>query len=122
MDRPEDRGVYRRIPVRIMGAYHTPPEPVVVPEQMENLIKEFAKKKLHPIENAALFHLKLILKGKQNLYFCFCIRVILLLGINLQNPLEKECIISYNTYNRRLPDGPRAAFVPAASRLCCRSD
>lgn len=58
MDRPEDRGVYRRIPVRIMGAYHTPPEPVVVPEQMENLIKEFAKKKLHPIENAALFHLK----------------------------------------------------------------
>lgn len=25
MDRPEDRGVYRRIPVKIMGAYHTPP-------------------------------------------------------------------------------------------------
>jgi len=58
MDRPEDRGVYRRIPVRIMGAYHTPPEPVLVPEQMENLIKEFSKKKLHPIESAALFHLK----------------------------------------------------------------
>lgn len=58
MDRPEDRGVYRRIPVRIMGAYHTPPEPVVVPEQMEKLIKEFSKKKLHPIESAALFHLK----------------------------------------------------------------
>lgn len=58
MDRPEDRGVYRRIPVRIMGAYHTPPEPVVVPEQMEQLIKEFSKKKLHPIESAALFHLK----------------------------------------------------------------
>lgn len=58
MDRPEDRGVYRRIPVRIMGAYHTPPEPVLVPEQMENLIKEFSRKKLHPIESAALFHLK----------------------------------------------------------------
>ena len=58
MDRPEDRGIYRRIPVRIMGAYHTPPEPTVVPEMMENLIDEFAKKKLHPIENAALFHLK----------------------------------------------------------------
>lgn len=58
MDRPEDRGVYRRIPVRIMGAYHTPPEPVVVPEQMEKLVKEFSKKKLHPIESAALFHLK----------------------------------------------------------------
>ena len=58
IDRAEDRGVYRRIPVRIMGAYHTPPEPVFVPEQMEKLIKEFSKKKLHPIESAALLHLK----------------------------------------------------------------
>lgn len=58
MDRPDDRGVYRKIPVRIMGAFHVPPEPVVVPELMENLIKEFSNKKMHPIENAALFHLK----------------------------------------------------------------
>lgn len=59
MDRPDDRGVYRRIPVRIMGAFHVPPDPILVPEQMENLITEFAgNKKLHPIERAALFHLK----------------------------------------------------------------
>ncbi len=58
MDRPEDRGIYRRIPVRIMGAYHTPPEPILVPEQMEKLVQEIAKTKLHPIERAALFHLK----------------------------------------------------------------
>lgn len=59
MDRPEDRGVYRRIPVRIMGAYHVPSDPILVPEQMEDLIAEFAgNKKLHPIERAALFHLK----------------------------------------------------------------
>lgn len=59
MDRPEDRGVYRRIPVRIMGAYHVPPDPILVPEQMEKLIAEFeTNKKLHPIERAALFHLK----------------------------------------------------------------
>ena len=58
MDRPEDRGVYRRIPVKIMGAYHTPPEPVLVPEQMEKLVKDFSKKRLNPIESAALFHLK----------------------------------------------------------------
>jgi len=59
MDRPEDRGVYRRIPVRIMGAYHVPSDPILVPEQMENLVAEFAgNKKLHPIERAALFHLK----------------------------------------------------------------
>ena len=59
MDRTEDRGVYRRIPVRIMGAYHVPPDPLFVPEQMENLVAEFAgNKKLNPIERAALFHLK----------------------------------------------------------------
>lgn len=59
MDRPEDRGVYRRIPVRILGAYHTPAEPFLVPEQMENLIAEFkSNQKQHPIERAALFHLK----------------------------------------------------------------
>ncbi len=58
MDRPEDRGIYRRIPVRIMGAYHTPPDPIMVPELMEKLVKEFETSKLHPIERAALFHLK----------------------------------------------------------------
>lgn len=58
IDRPEDRGIYRRIPVRIIGAYHTLPEPVFVPEQMKQLVKEFSKKKLHPIESAALLHLK----------------------------------------------------------------
>lgn len=58
MDRPEDRGVYRRIPVRILGASHTPPEPVLIAEQMEALVKTFSKSKLHPIERAALFHLQ----------------------------------------------------------------
>ena len=58
MDRPEDKGVYRRIPVRIMGAYHEPPQPYLVAPQMEQLVAEFAKTKLHPIKAAALFHLK----------------------------------------------------------------
>ena len=58
MDRPEDRGTYRRIPVRIMGAYHEPPAAILVPELMEKLVEEFDNKKLHPIESAALFHLK----------------------------------------------------------------
>lgn len=58
MDRPEDKGVYRRIPVRIMGAYHEPPQPYLVAPQMDQLVAEFAKTKLHPIEAAALFHLK----------------------------------------------------------------
>lgn len=58
MDRPDDRGIYRRIPVRIMGAFHEPPEPIMVPELMESLVAEFDNKKLHPIESAAIFHLK----------------------------------------------------------------
>lgn len=41
MDKPEDRGIYRRIPVRIMGAYHVPPDPVLVPEQMDRLVEGF---------------------------------------------------------------------------------
>lgn len=58
MDRPEDKGVYRRIPVRIMGAYQEPPQPYLVPQQMEDLIAGFSKTKAHPIESTALFHLK----------------------------------------------------------------
>lgn len=57
MDRPEDKGVYRRIPVKIMGAQHEPPQPYLVPIQMEQLLRNQKKIKLHTIENAALFHL-----------------------------------------------------------------
>jgi len=57
MDKPEDRGTYRRVSVRIMGASHEPPDPVLVPEKMEALMKEFSNKKMHPIESAAMFHL-----------------------------------------------------------------
>lgn len=58
MDRPDDRGRYRQIPVRIMGASHEPPQPYLVPIQMEQLLQELKKEQFHPIETAALFHLK----------------------------------------------------------------
>lgn len=59
IDRPEDRGVYRRIPVRIMGARHDPPEPYLVPIQMEQLIARHEEmiETMHPVERIALFHL-----------------------------------------------------------------
>jgi len=57
MDRPNDKGVYRRIPVAIMGAIHDPPQPYLVPVHMEMLIAGQKSTKHHPIENAALFHL-----------------------------------------------------------------
>ena len=57
IDRPEDKGVYRRIPVKIMGAQHEPPQPYLVPVQMERLIADFSNGNRHIIETAALFHL-----------------------------------------------------------------
>ena len=58
-DRPEDRAVYRRIPVRIMGAKYEPPQPNLVPAQMERHITrhEEMTKTMHPVEQVALFHL-----------------------------------------------------------------
>ena len=58
MDRPEDKGIYRRIPVTIAGASNETSQPYLIPEHTERLIKEYSKTKLHPIESAAMFHLK----------------------------------------------------------------
>lgn len=60
MDKPQDKGIYRKVPVRIMGAVHEPPQPYLVPIQMEQLIAENDEMRndLHLIEQIALFHLK----------------------------------------------------------------
>lgn len=59
MDRREDRGVYRRVPVTIMGAIHTPPEPYLVQAQMEELILKYEKmSSRHVVERTAIFHLE----------------------------------------------------------------
>lgn len=60
MDKPQDKGQYRRVPVRIMGAIHVPPQPWEVPIQMERLLAEYhgEMRELHPIARVALFHLK----------------------------------------------------------------
>lgn len=58
MDRREERGIYRRVPVTIMGAVHTPPQPYIVPTQMEQLISHYEQIfYLHVVERAAIFHL-----------------------------------------------------------------
>ncbi|MEG1313394.1 MAG: Fic family protein [Bacilli bacterium] len=59
MDKPHDKGIYRSVPVRILGAVHTPPQPWEVPIQMEKLLIDYTdmEDKLHPIERIALFHL-----------------------------------------------------------------
>lgn len=60
MDKPQDRGRYRRIPVTIIGAVHEPPQPYIVPKLMEDLIYEYIEvmEGLHIIEKISLFHLK----------------------------------------------------------------
>ncbi|MDR2736510.1 MAG: Fic family protein [Gracilibacteraceae bacterium] len=57
IDRPNDKGVYRKIPIRVLGACCEPPEPLFVPSQMEQLMEEHGAQKRHPLESAALFHL-----------------------------------------------------------------
>lgn len=58
-DRPEDKGRFRRVSVRIAGAYATPTEPLLIEEKLEELLKKDRvwQKKVHPIERIALFHL-----------------------------------------------------------------
>lgn len=60
MDRPDDRGVYRRIPVRIMGAETEPVQPYLIEPKMQELLRadEERKKAMHPIERIARFHLE----------------------------------------------------------------
>ena len=59
MDRPQDKGVYRRIPVKILGAEIEPPQPYIVGIKMEELMLNYnnVNNKLHDIERIARFHL-----------------------------------------------------------------
>ena len=60
MNRPEDKGVYRRIPVRIMGAYTEPVQPYLIEPKMNELLKvnEERESTMHIVERIARFHLE----------------------------------------------------------------
>jgi len=60
IDRPEDRGVYRRIPVRIAGSAQELPQPYLVTKLMEELLikNNKSKKTMHPLQRIAWFHLE----------------------------------------------------------------
>jgi len=59
IDRPQDKGVYRRIPVKISGTKVDPPQPYAVGFKMEELMRNYSSvnHKLHNIEKVARFHL-----------------------------------------------------------------
>lgn len=60
MGRPEDKGVYRRIPVTIAEAFTQPVQPYLVEPKIAELLlaNEERKKTMHPIERIARFHLE----------------------------------------------------------------
>jgi Fic family protein len=55
-----NKGVYRGVPVMIVGAAHTPPQPYLVPVQMEALLADYAgmRRDRHILEAIAEFHLR----------------------------------------------------------------
>ena len=57
-DKPQDRGVYRRVPVRIMGAQHTPPQPYLIEPKMTSLLLDFKNDKGNIVEKLAKFHIE----------------------------------------------------------------
>lgn len=57
-DKPQDRGVYRRVPVRIMGAQHTPVQPYLIKPKMNALLYDFNKSTENIVEKLAKFHIE----------------------------------------------------------------
>ena len=55
-DKEEDRGVYRRVPVRIMGAKHEPVQPYLIQPKMEQLLEAYKNSTEHIIPRLARFH------------------------------------------------------------------
>ena len=59
-DRKEDRGQWRRVPVRIAGAATTPVQPYQIEPMIGALLADMGSiyRKLHVVEQVALFHLR----------------------------------------------------------------
>ncbi len=57
-DKRNDRGVYRRIPVRIMGAHHEPVQPYLIEPMMQQLLLDYAASGDHIVTKLARFHIE----------------------------------------------------------------
>ncbi|MEG2457413.1 MAG: Fic family protein [Bacilli bacterium] len=58
IDRPEDKGKYRNIPVRILNTEAEVTQPYLIKTKMEELINWYNNCDLEQIEKIAMFHLK----------------------------------------------------------------
>ena len=57
-DKKDDRGVYRRVPVRIMGSKHGPVQSYLIQPKMEQLLETYGKSTEHIISRIARFHIE----------------------------------------------------------------
>ncbi len=57
-DKREDRGVYRRVPVRIIGAVQEPVQPYLIEPKMERLLADYAASGGHIVTKLARFHIE----------------------------------------------------------------
>ncbi len=57
-DKKDDHGVYRRVPVQIMGAQHEPVQPYLIQPMMEQLLIDFVQSTEHIIIKLARFHIE----------------------------------------------------------------
>ncbi len=57
-DKPMDKGGYRRIPVRIMGAHHEPVQPYLIEPKMYELLQDYKNDNRNIAEKLAEFHIR----------------------------------------------------------------
>lgn len=57
-DKKDDRGVYRRVPVRIMGAQHKLAQPYMIAPKMTELLLDYNSRKENIITKLARFHIE----------------------------------------------------------------
>lgn len=57
-DKREDRGVYRKISVCIMGAHNEPVQPYLIQPRMEQLLYDYAESTEHIVTKLARFHIE----------------------------------------------------------------
>lgn len=59
-DRPEDRGTFRRVNVRIAGALTNPVQPYLIEPKIEELLNNYKvwSKTMHIVERVTIFHLQ----------------------------------------------------------------
>ena len=57
-DKKDDRGVYRRLPVRIMGAAHETAQPYLIITKMEELLRNYLASEEHIVTKLARFHIE----------------------------------------------------------------